>query len=624
MTRYFSVFFFLVFSFSVFAQSSLLEFGPSKVSGESIIHAPMAPVIFLDQQPNGVNGLFADETCALCPTGQQTVADNFNATVGNATTGITELVIWGGYYPEDIPNTTDDFTIIFHADNAGQPGAVIATFSGLQAASRVQTGVILFGTHEYMFTFDFSASPIMLPAGTATFWIQLFNNSVESGNFYWETGNLDATNGIAGSGWYTTCPATAWNLDPATDLSAVVNGDDNIGGGGNAFFDDFDSYTAGVQLCTQTTNWETWSGTTGGVDDPYVSSNYSYSNPNTVVIVADNDLVRQHGNLTSGTWYISFLFYMPSGHSGYFNTMNQFERPSTFVWGMDSFFDVGGIGRLDTTGAGGGGVTVPFTWTEATWNQVVVIIDLDTHTAEYWIGTNQSNFTQIATWDWTQAGTKPNQLAVNDIFGAAATDEMYVDNFYFDNAMPPIIPVELTSFTAVSNNGVVELNWQTATEVNNHMFEIQRKAESSEYYSIGYVEGSGTTTEPKNYSYTDNTVETGTYTYRLKQIDFNGTFTYSPEVEVDVKAPLTFNLQQNYPNPFNPSTKINYSIPQAGNVRLAVYNIVGEEVAVLVNGYTDAGRFHVTFDASNLPSGVYLYKLQSANSVQTKKMILMK
>jgi Secretion system C-terminal sorting domain len=199
-----------------------------------------------------------------------------------------------------------------------------------------------------------------------------------------------------------------------------------------------------------------------------------------------------------------------------------------------------------------------------------------------------------------------------------------MDNYYFGDAMPPIIPVELTSFTTISNNGAVELNWQTATEVNNHMFEIERKSEASEFRTIGYVEGHGTTTEPQSYSYIDNDVNTGTYVYRLKQVDFNGTFNYSNEVEVDVTAPLTFNLEQNYPNPFNPSTKINYSVPEAGNVKLAVYNIVGEEVAVLVNGYTQAGSFDVTFNASNLPSGVYLYKLQSANSVQTKKMILLK
>jgi hypothetical protein len=325
---------------------------------------------------------------------------------------------------------------------------------------------------------------------------------------------------------------------------------------------------------------------------------------------------------------MSFNFYIPATKSGYFNTMNVFTRPSTFTWGMDSYFDVGGVGRLDTTGSGGvPATTVTFSYAVAQWNQVVVIVDLDATppTAEYWIGTNPSNFTQIATWDWTQNGTKANQLAVNDIFGAAGTDEMYVDDYYFDDVMPPIIPVELTSFTAeVNNNGNVVLSWSTATETNNHMFEIERRAEDNQYFTIGYVEGHGTTTEPQNYTYVDKTVEIGKYYYRLKQMDFDGRYEYSNEIEVDVYGVLTFNLEQNYPNPFNPSTSIMYSVPEAGNIKLSVYNIVGEEVAVLINGYSEAGSFDVTFDASNLPSGVYLYKLQSASSVQTRKMMLLK
>src|SRR5690606_15858708 len=109
-----------------------------------------------------------------------------------------------------------------------------------------------------------------------------------------------------------------------------------------------------------------------------------------------------------------------------------------------------------------------------------------------------------------------------------------------------------------------------------------------------------------------------------KQIDFDGTYGYSNEIYVEVNGPLTFDLKQNYPNPFNPATKIAYSVPVTGSVKLAVYNIVGEEVAVLVNGQVEAGFYEVTFDASNLSSGMYLYKLQSGNSVEVKKMILIK
>jgi len=400
------------------------------------------------------------------------------------------------------------------------------------------------------------------------------------------------------------------------------------GGPGCDFEDDFEAYVAGTRLCLQTTNWEPWVGSIpGSAADPFVSSVYSYSGNNSVVIVSNNDVVRRHGPKTSGKWFISFNFYIPAGKSGYFNTMNGYD-PGTNVWGMDSYFDVGGAGRLDTTGGGGTGSTnVLFNWTVAQWNQVIVVVDLDATPpkAEYWLGTSPTNFTQIATWGWTQNGTKPNELHVNDLFGAATTDEMYVDDFSLCSEMQPIIPVELTSFTGnVNNLGQVVLNWETATEVNNQGFEIERRTETSEFRTVGFVEGYGTTTEPRSYIYTDVTAENGINYYRLKQVDFNGTYAYSEVVEIDVTGPLTFDLAQNYPNPFNPSTSIKYSIPESGNIRLSVFNIVGEEVAVLAEGFSQAGSFEVTFDASNLSTGVYLYKLQSANSVQTKKMMLLK
>jgi hypothetical protein len=393
------------------------------------------------------------------------------------------------------------------------------------------------------------------------------------------------------------------------------------------FTDNFDSYTAGVQLaCQNPVDWTTWSNLPcDPVEDAYVSNNFAYSGANSTVIVQNNDLVKTLDNQTTGKWYMSFVFYIPAGKSGYFNQLTAFT-PDPYEWGMDSYFDVGGTGRVDTTGGGGATFIVPFTWVVGAWNQVIVIVDLDApgHPAEYWIGQSPSTMTMVTTWDWTQAGTKATRIAANDFFGAAATDEMYFDNYYFGDAMPPIIPVELTSFTAISNNGIVELNWETATEINNHGFEIQRRTESSEYRTIGFVEGNGTTTETRNYSFVDKSVDQGINYYRLKQVDFDGTYFYSYEVEVDVTAPLTFDLAQNYPNPFNPSTNIQFSVPESGNVKLSVYNLVGEEVAVLVNGFRQAGTFEVTFDASNLSTGIYLYKLQSANSVQTKKMMLLK
>jgi hypothetical protein len=473
------------------------------------------------------------------------------------------------------------------------------------------------------------ATPISLAAGT--YWVEFqFGGTAASGPWAPPVTILNATgkpgaNALqkTSTGW---APAIDAGSGSAQDVPFLIMGTES--GAAVEFFDDFEAYTAGIQLCLQTTNWEPWVGSLpGSAADPFVSNLHSYSGSNSIVIVSNNDVVRRHGPKTSGIWYISFLFYIPSGKSGYFNTMNGYD-PVANVWGMDSYFDVGGTGRLDTTGGGGTGSTnVNFAWTPNQWNQVVVVVDLDATppTAQYWLGTSQANFTQIATWGWTQAGAKPNELHVNDLFGAAATDEMYVDDFYFDDELPAIIPVELTSFTGnVNNLGQVILNWETATEINNHGFEIERRTETSEFRTVAFVEGYGTTTEPKSYSYLDKTAEQGVNYYRLKQVDFNGTYSYSDEVEVDVTGPLTFDLAQNYPNPFNPSTSIKYSVPESGNIRLSVFNIVGEEVAVLAEGFAQAGFYEVTFDASNLSTGVYLYKLQSANSVQTKKMMLLK
>ena len=187
-----------------------------------------------------------------------------------------------------------------------------------------------------------------------------------------------------------------------------------------------------------------------------------------------------------------------------------------------------------------------------------------------------------------------------------------------------IVPVELTSFAAFANEDNVRLSWSTATETNNQGFDIQRADSDGEFESISFVQGNGTTTEVRSYTYTDSKVATGIYTYRLKQIDFSGTFEYSDEISVEVIKPLEFVLEQNYPNPFNPSTLIKYSIPEDGFVTVAVYNLLGETVATLVNEVQEAGRYEIKFDASNLSSGIYVYNLKSSSFSSVKKMLLMK
>jgi len=202
-----------------------------------------------------------------------------------------------------------------------------------------------------------------------------------------------------------------------------------------------------------------------------------------------------------------------------------------------------------------------------------------------------------------------------------------------------VVPVELQSFTAKASGNDIQLDWSTATETNNEGFEILRSTKNNEWKMIVFVEGYGTTTEPQFYSFTDESLQPGIYQYKLKQIDFDGSFEYSKIVEVTIEAPTEFSLSQNYPNPFNPVTKIKYSIPsvalrQAQSdilVTLKVYDVLGIEIATLVNEEKPAGIYEITFDGTGLPSGIYLYQLkatpngeQVGSYIETKKMVLLK
>jgi len=187
-----------------------------------------------------------------------------------------------------------------------------------------------------------------------------------------------------------------------------------------------------------------------------------------------------------------------------------------------------------------------------------------------------------------------------------------------------IVPVELTSFSAKTTANSVTLNWNTATELNNSGFEVQKKSSNSEWTNIGFVAGFGTTTEPKAYSFADSKVAVGNFTYRLKQVDFDGSYEYSNEINVEVSAPVQYSLDQNYPNPFNPNTMIKYSVAQDGFVNVSIFNLLGEKVATLVNSSMQAGSYEVNFDASELTSGVYFYSIEAGSFKAVRKMLLMK
>ncbi|MBX2974513.1 MAG: T9SS type A sorting domain-containing protein [Ignavibacteriaceae bacterium] len=210
-----------------------------------------------------------------------------------------------------------------------------------------------------------------------------------------------------------------------------------------------------------------------------------------------------------------------------------------------------------------------------------------------------------------------NGVVVRTIVTGAAG--RYINPFDRNN----IVPVELASFNVEINGNAVTINWSTASETNNKGFSIEKSLDKNQWNELTFVSGKGTTTQTNSYSVMDENIDFGTSYYRLKQIDFDGKFSYSQIVEVNF-APTNFELLQNYPNPFNPTTTISWQIPTNGFVSLKIYDVLGNEVQTLVKGYHNQGRYKTNFDASGLTSGIYFYELKADNYSSIKKLVLMK
>jgi len=387
------------------------------------------------------------------------------------------------------------------------------------------------------------------------------------------------------------------------------------------FADDFESYTAGLKLAQQApTVWTTWSNAPGGAEDAEVTTEQAYGGTKSVKIVYNNDLVKDFGTaLSTGKYKISFYIYIPTGKAAYFNTLAAFSGSSS-QWGLEVYFDVGGGGRVNPNGT----VPATFQWTAATWHKVEHVVDLDNNLSQFYLNNNIVHTQVWTVGAYTTAISKT--LDANDFFGATINDLYYIDNYVLEDVF--VIPVELTSFAATQNGSKINLNWSTATETNNHGFEVERRIDDVNWTVIGFKQGAGTSTKPNSYSFTDDisTVSVNSIYYRLKQIDFDGKFEYSNEIMVDNFVPTQFAVSQNYPNPFNPVTTIKYQLPANDFVSLKVYNTLGEEVKTLVDGMVNAGTHEVSFNAEGFASGVYFYiiRIGQDNFVQSMKMVLMK
>lgn len=248
-----------------------------------------------------------------------------------------------------------------------------------------------------------------------------------------------------------------------------------------------------------------------------------------------------------------------------------------------------------------------------------------------------NNFTEVLAANTPNDGSEdvfiPNLPTTQARIKVEAVGSIFFDLSNVNFTIEDFVPVELTAFFALNTTNGILLKWTTASESNNSGFMIERSSSLTspvqEWNELGFVQGKGTTLEISDYEYTDKISRPGKYYYRLKQIDFDGTFTYSNIVESEISGPDVFNLSQNYPNPFNPSTMIKFSLPVDSYVRIELFNALGEKVDELTNRDYSIGNHEINFDASKLSNGVYYYTINAngndGNSfVSTKKMVLMK
>jgi hypothetical protein len=320
---------------------------------------------------------------------------------------------------------------------------------------------------------------------------------------------------------------------------------------------------------------------------------------------------------------------------------------SVYAIAIGSYVYAGG----NFTTAGGNSANYIARWDGSNWSALsggtngvgakvntIVAYDSDVYVGGEFTTAGGGSANYIAKWNgliWFNLGAGTNyvvramavylanetMIVGGDFTTADGTNYNYIAQFT-DSVTP--FPVELTKFNASVNGFSVLLEWQTATEVNNYGFNVERRVKNDEWVTIGFVKGNGNSNSLKYYSFIDKPIGGKEFMYRLKQIDFDGKFEYSDEVSVALTLPTNFALHQNFPNPCNPTTTIKYDVPETGKIQIRVYDVLGKLLATLVNEMKEPGSHEVSFDGSNLASGVYFYRIEADNFIESKKMILLK
>ena len=472
-----------------------------------------------------------------------------------------------------------------------------------------------------------------------------------NGLYFLNTG-IGYTVGDAGTILKTTDAGLSWN--PLTSGTSGTLYD-------AYFFDDNIGVVVGEGgLIRRTTNGGTdWTTIASGVTDNLISVSFNGVNgisggtSQTIIYSTDSGVswqIGQTGFFGGGFWGASMQNTTTAFVAGQNSIFQPFVGKTTnggVTWDFFNFYFQNNEGRCDdifffndTTGVTSGvlwdgqGAIARTTNSGTDWTTTIFpfgIQGMDFPTIDIgfavgWSGIILSTTNSGLTWTENTSGTSTNLTDV-DFTGNALNGIAVGEGGIILRTDNGGVPVELTSFTCNLNGNVITLNWTTATETNNQGFQVERKI-NDEWLSIGFIDGHGTTTEMQSYTYKDNLndiSQTGKIFYRLKQIDFNGTYEYSDVVEIEFNPINEYLLKQNYPNPFNPGTVIEFSLPEdASNVRLSIFNVLGEKVTELVNSALQSGKYRFQWNAQNESAGIYFYELRADNFVSIKKMNLLK